>query len=152
MSFWATRWDDGSDCVVEMKGDTSKERNALLCDESPINLVSWNELWKAGWKSSEDIDYIYHPKYRVTIFFENIDGLAFMPLVVDENETNETTKETFAQSAARITSSFLSTLTKYYVIFGGPDITRFRKTGEIVGLKLGGDAPPPIREFVMATR
>ena len=36
-------------------------------------------------------------------------------------------------------ASLLSNITKYYVTFGGPDIARLRKTGEIMGLKLDGE-------------
>ena len=46
--------------------------------------------------------------------------------------------------------SKLSNMTKWYITYGGPDVTRLRKTGEILGLKLDGDVPPPIREFTMA--
>ena len=56
MAFHATRWDDGSECIVEMKGDDvpplwrggRKKRNALLVEASPLSLVSWHEIKKAG--------------------------------------------------------------------------------------------------------
>jgi hypothetical protein len=38
-----------------------------------------------------------------------------------------------------------------YITFGGPDMTKLRKTGGLSGLPLDGEGPKhPIREFVMA--
>ena len=48
-------------------------------------------------------------------------------------------------------TGFLSNLMKNYITFGGPDMTKLRKTGELSGLPLDGEGPKhPIREFVMA--
>ena len=146
MSFWAMRWDTGNYCKVNLQGESRSESNALLCAESPLNLMSWSELKKAGWLCFADLSGIYHPKYRLTIYFDEEDGVSYMPLVVDDDfECDDVTAGSISHVGA-----FLSSMTKYFVTFGGPDITRLRKTGEIVGLKLEGDAPPPIREFQMA--
>ena len=45
----------------------------------------------------------------------------------------------------------MSNLMKNYITFGGPDMTKLRKTGELSGLLLDGEGPThPVREFVMA--
>ena len=147
MTFWAVSWDTGDYCQVNMQGEAEKASNALLCAESPLNLVSWSELKDAGWLCFPDLSGIYHPKYRLTIYLEAEDGVSYMPLVVEDGLDDGDDDE--AESVSYV-GSFLSSMTKYYVTFGGPDITRLRKTGEIVGLKLEGDVPPPIREFQMA--
>ena len=152
MTFRGESWDTGHECLVEMKGDSGAESNALLCYESPLNLISYEELGKAGWLCTPDLSGIYHPKYRVSVWFERADGLRYMPLVDNggDGEEEEESDGVRGYVGSLAVSSFLSTMTRWFVTFGGPDITRLRKTGEITGLKLEGNAPPPIREFTMA--
>ena len=154
MSFHGVRWDGGGDCIVTLRGDVEDETNALYCPVSPLNLVSASELLDAGWLYFADLSGMYHPQYRVSIYIERVDGLSYMPLVskdmsIDDGD-DDLPSETLAQIAMRCVGTFLSSMTKFYVTFGGPDVTRLRKTGEIIGLKLEGDVPPSIREFQMA--
>ena len=44
----------------------------------------------------------------------------------------------------------LPNIFQWYVTFGGPDVNRLRKTGELAGLQLDGALPNAIREFEAA--
>ena len=106
---------------------------AVLCRDAPLSLVSWAELKRAGWKVGESLTCIWHPREKVTVYFEAKYGLLYLPIehcdahddAHDENEEINVAP-----------TGFLSNLMKNYITFGGPDIIKLRKTGELSGLPL----------------
>ena len=67
--------------------------------------------------------------------------------VVTPPTTDE--EETPLQSLSAIAGD-LSNAMRWYVTFGGPDVVKLKKTGELAGLKMDGDLPRSVREFDMA--
>ena len=158
ITFWGELWDDGSYVPVTITGESNAAPNALLSTSAPLSLISWSAMKKKGWKVLADISGMYHEKYRVTIYFEERDGLSYMPVVehvehADRRLTVDSAAMTHVTATAYPAAASLrklSKMTQYYVTFGGPDVTRLRKTGEILNLDLSGDVPPMIREFAAA--
>ena len=135
----------GSACTVTLGSGPAANPNsgrAVLCHEAPLSLISWHELKRAGWKVDENLTYIWHTRAKVTIYFEMKNGLLYLPIDNDGYDDNEMDIGP---------TGFLSNLMKNYITFGGPDMTKLRKTGELSGLPLDGEGPKhPVREFVMA--
>ena len=124
----AYHWDDGQMYHVTLQGNRENEANAVLCEESPLSLVSWSHLKKAGWKILEDGDGIFHRKYRMTIYLMDEGGLTYMPVV--EEEESETASEKHGSVASnKQIYSLLSDKTKYGDSLGGSDILRSHKAG-----------------------
>ena len=141
----------GDECTVNLgKGSDANPNSgrAVLCRDAPLSLVSWAELKRAGWKVDESLTCIWHPREKVTVYFEAKHGLLYLPIErCDAHDDAHDDNEEINVAP----TGFLSNLMKNYITFGGPDMTKLRKTGELSGLPLDGEGPKhPIREFVMA--
>ena len=62
--------------------------------------------------------------------------------IVTPPTTNEA--ETPLPSLSAIAGD-LSNAMRWYVTFGGPDVVKLKKTGELAGLKMDGDLPRSVR-------
>ena len=101
-----------------------------------------------GWKMGDDTKYIYHPKMSLMIKLAKRNGLYYLPHPYARSENCDAHVK--AIDAAEGVISFRkpwTTALRYYVVFGGPDLAKLRKTSEIAGLKLAGTIPSKIREF-----
>ena len=81
---------DNEPCIIKVDG--SGMQNALLCRESPLTLVAWAEMKKAGWLMMPDGNGLFHPEAQLCIWYEfaNGDGSLYIPTVdPDEVEDDE---------------------------------------------------------------
>ena len=122
---------------------------------------------KAGWFMMPDGNGLFHPEAQLCIWYEfaNGDGLLYMPIVdpaeyeddersvccgcpMNSSDTNSSASNSSVTNifpAHRMRDS-LPNIFRWYVTFGGPDVNRLRKTGELAGFRLDGDLPNAIRE------
>ena len=73
----------GDECTVNLgKGSDANPNSgrAVLCRDAPLSLVSWAELKRAGWKVDESLTCIWHPREKVTVYFDAKHGLLYLPI------------------------------------------------------------------------
>ena len=110
MRVQAWSWDDDKECTVTLTDSKSKatvrcpdptaqSSPALYCPQSPVSLVAWSLLWRAGWRVNEDFDQLFHREHRVTIYLGYKNGLPSLPLEKARCKTEKNETSTFLSSS-----------------------------------------------------
>ena len=107
-----------------------------------MSLVSWAELKRAGWKvDDESLTCIWHPREKVTVYFEAKHGLLYLPIErCDAHDDAHDDNEEINVAP----TGFLSNLMKNYITFrraGHDKITQNRRAEWAAARRRGTEAP-----------
>ena len=137
--------------TIRLESDPKKAPGALYCPRSPVNIISLSVMLERGWKMSENCDYIWHPKKLLLLPLTQQRGLFYLKKSSGSPEEAQRVVANVRAEPRRISfAKAWNSALRWYVVFGGPDLAKLRRTSDIAGLKLAGTIPGRIKEFVAA--